>query len=219
MMARAVLARAPLVGVVVLLLAGCTAPTPAPAGVTDAEARAVAAQQQADLWSLSSYNDGVAFPDVAPVELVSPSTWASRQVTCLLAAGLPAREISGGFAVDGNGALSPADSSLAQATCLAQYPVDPRTQGYLSDEQALYLYDYSTERLVPCLRLFGIEGAPPPDRLAYVGRLRAGILWTPYLDVDGAPVQRTALEWSVINSRCPPLTDAAYRLFGPPVHG
>ena len=204
---------------VVLLLAGCTSPTPAPATVTDAEAKAVALEQQSELWSLSSYNEGVAFPNIAPVELVNPSTWASRQVTCLLAAGLPAREISGGFAVDGDGPLSPTDSSIAQATCLAQYPVDPRTQGYLSTEQALYLYDYFTERLAPCLRLFGVEGAPPPDRLAYVGRLRAGILWTPYLDANGRPIERTAGEWSLINSRCPPLTDAVYRPFGPPVHG
>lgn len=205
-------------GLLVLGLAGCSSPTPVPPGLSDAEASAVAFQQQADVWASGDRN-GVVFPSIAPVQLVTTSTWTSRQVTCLIAAGLQAREVSGGYVIDGYGSLSPVDGATAQAVCLAQYPVDPRTTGYLSDLQGLYMYDYFTQRLAPCLRLYGFDSGIAPDRMAYVGQLRAGIIWTPYNNVNGEPETRTAGEWAIINAHCPPLPAEPFTAYQPPVAG
>jgi hypothetical protein len=210
---------APVLAAGVLLLGGCAAPEPVPPGLTDAQADAVAAQTQADLWAASSYRGDVPFPNITPLKLVGTESWASIQVTCLLAAGLPAREVSGGYAVDGDGPLSRDDSALAQATCLAQYPVDPRENGYLSDAQGLYMYDYFTERLAPCLRLLGFDSGIAPDRYQYLGLLRAGIIWTPYNDTNAAPIRATTEQWAAINARCPPLPVDPFGAYQPPVAG
>ena len=91
----------------VLLVAGCATPTPIPQGASDAEAREVATQYVADYWRFLPREQRRVVPDIDIVAFTTTSNWASTQVSCLMAAGLPAREVNGGFAVDGNGALSP----------------------------------------------------------------------------------------------------------------
>ncbi len=211
---RAALALAAYAGAAsVLLLAGCATATPVPPGATDAEADRVVAQALVHYWS--SLGPGQANGRVVAkrIAFTTSENWASQQVSCLIAAGLDAREVSGGFAIDSNGALSNADGLDAQLTCLAQYPVDPRTQGFLSDAQVLYMYDYFTERLSPCLAGFGYHVPAPPRRSVYVQQLRNGLPWTPYVAVQGdAP-------WALINGKCPPLPADPYSDFQPPGAG
>ena len=202
----------------VLLIAGCATPTPIPPGASDAEAREVATQYVADYWKFLPHPQRRELPDIDIVAFTTTSSWASTQVSCLTAAGLPAREVNGGFAVDGNGALSPDESVDAQLTCMAQYPVDPRTRGYLSAEQLLYVYDYFVQRLAPCLRGLGYHVLPPPDRLAYVGTVRTGFSWSPYR-LDRGLLKATASRWELINAKCPPLPDYPFANFQPPGPG
>lgn len=194
----------------VLLLAGCATPTPVPPGATDEEADRLVAEQLVHYWS--SLGPGQANGRIVAerIAFTTAESWASQQVTCLVAAGLDAREVSGGFAIDSNNGLSNADGIDAQLTCLAQYPVDPRTQGFLSDAQALYMYDYFTQRLAPCLELLGYTIPAPPPRSVYVQALRQGAVWTPYGGVEGEP------DWKLTNARCPPLPADPFSDFQPP---
>lgn len=204
----------------VLLLAGCATPAPIPPGATDAEAERVVAEQLVHYWSAlglgQSQNGRVVATRIA---FTTADSWASQQVTCLVAAGLDAREVSGGFAIDSNGALSQADGIDAQLTCLAQYPVDPRVDGFLSDAQALYMYDYFTQRLAPCLELLGYDIPPAPDRNSYVHLLRVGVPWTPYEGADSGPIATTPEQWQVINAKCPALPSEPFSKFQPPELG
>ena len=191
----------------VLLLAGCATATPIPAGLTDDEAKAIVAQQ---LGGSRFDND---MPPVPVIAFTSPDNWASTQVTCLRAEGINVEEISGGYAVRGDDET--ADGvGRAQFTCDSQYPVDPRLQGYMSDAQADYVYDYLTERVAPCLELLGYPVVPSaPDHASFVNALPTA-LWTPYLAIKATPA-----EWATINAKCPPIPSDEFALFQPPVTG
>lgn len=203
----------------VLLLGGCATATPIPPGITDAEADVVVAKNLAAQWTGIYHGDASAMPAVERIAFSTPETWSSTQVSCLVAAGINASEVSGGFEVGGDGAMSDAQVRVAQFTCFSQYPVDPRSQGYLSPQQLLYAYDYFTHRLVPCLNLLGYSTSPPPDRLAYAGAVYAGIVWTPYANGAGPPLQANPEQWDVINAKCPPLPADPFAAFQPPVAG
>ena len=191
-------------GASVLLLAGCGTATPIPPGLTDDEAKAIVAQR---LGASRFDNDR---PPIDVVEFATMDSWSSMQVTGLRAAGINAEEISGGYAVRGDGDTSEYFEK-AQFTCDSQYPVDPRTQGYLSDAQADYAYDYLTERVTPCLELLGYPVVPSaPDHASFVNALPAA-LWTPYLSITATPA-----EWAAINAKCPPISTDEFALFQPP---
>lgn len=205
---------------VVLLLAGCAAPAPVPPGATDAEAEAVVTEQLTTYWSSLGLDQALGDrPTPQRIAFTTADSWASAQVTCLVAAGLDAREVSGGFAIDSDGALTRSEGIAAQLTCLAQYPVDPRVDGFLSDAQALYMYDYFTERLVPCLELLGYDVPPAPARSSYLHLLRVGIPWTPYERADSGPIATTPAEWEIIDAKCPALPTDPFSRFQPPEQG
>ena len=202
-----------------LLLAGCATPTPIPPGLTDAEADEVVAEQLAETWTAVNRGEARDMPAFERVSYTTPDTWSSAQVSCLVAAGIDASEVSGGYMVSSDGTVSNRQIADAQMVCLGQYPVDPRTQGYLSDSQLLYAYDYLTERVAPCLDLLGFPSSGPPDRPAFVGAVRAGQVWTPYSHGGATRLDATAAEWTVINGKCPPLPADPFAMFQPPVAG
>ena len=202
----------------VLLLAGCATATPIPPGLTDAEADEVVTEHLAETWTLINRGEYREMPTFERISFTDPDTWSSAQVSCLVAAGIDATEVSGGFSVRG-GDFSQSQIADAQITCLGEYPVDPRAQGYLSAPQLLYAYDYFTQRLAPCLHLLGYTTPLPPDRLAYAGQVRAGIVWTPYALGAGPPLEATPQQWAVINGKCPPLPVDPFVALQPPVAG
>lgn len=201
----------------VLLLAGCATATPIPPGITDAEAEEVVAENLAEQWTSIYHGQAGEMPRVERVAFTTPDTWSSAQVSCLVAAGIDAAEVSGGFSVSGDGSVPEDQIRNSQFTCLAEYPVDPRSLGYLSAPQALYAYDYFTQRLAPCLHLLGYRTPLAPDRLAYAGQLRAGIVWTPYALGAGPPLEATPEQWEIINAKCPPLPATPFASLQPPV--
>ena len=203
----------------VLLLAGCATPSPVPPGATDEEAERVVAEELVNYWSALGPGQANGRLVAERIAFTTRDSWASAQVSCLIAAGLDAREVSGGFAIDSNGELSNAEGLDAQLTCLGQYPVDPRTEGFLSDAQALYMYDYFTQRLVPCLELLGYAIPPAPARDSYVHLLRVGVPWTPYELADRAPLSTLGSDWKIINAKCPPLPADPFSDFQPPDFG
>jgi hypothetical protein len=201
-------------------LAGCTAVVVVPPDATDAEVNAYIGAQLGRYWRVTPANspgaDTVAdAPDVATVALTTPDTWSTVQTSCLRAAGLAAREISGGFTIDDSGELDAAAVSLAQWTCLRQYPVDPRLTGFLSDAQLLYMYDHFSARLAPCIATLGFDVPPSPPRDQYIRLVRDGEVWSPYFRADGEPVVDTPAQWALVNGRCPPLPDDPFGWYRP----
>jgi len=203
---------APTAAIVLLLLAGCSSVPPVPPAASDAEAEEEVTRQLDSYWD--ALDVPAPKPDVSTIGYTTRQNWASVQVTCLQASGLPAREVSGGFAIDGDGDLSRTASTVAQWTCLREYPVDPRTTGFLSIAQIRYMYDYFVDRLAPCLELQGLAVPPAPDRDAYVGTVRAGIQWNPYFDADGRALV-TPEELPALDAKCPPLPDDPFGSFRP----
>jgi hypothetical protein len=190
------------------------------ADATDADVDAYVAGQLDRYWkqilaSSSAADKLDAEPDVATVAFTTPDTWSTVQTSCLQAAGLQAREISGGFTIDDPGDLDATEVSLAQWTCLRQYPVDPRITGFLSDAQVLFMYDYFVSRLTPCIATLGFDVTPPPQRDQYLALVRAGSSWSPYIGADGEPIARSPGEWALVNGRCPPLPDDPFGPYRP----
>ena len=206
--------------IVVALVTGCTAAAVVPPNATDAEVDSYLDSRPDFLGPFIKPGrlvaDGrITIPDVPRVAFTTPDTWSTVQTSCLQAAGLQAREISGGFTIDDSGDLDTTAVSLAQWTCLRQYPVDPRLTGFLSEAQALYMYDYFTRWLAPCLASLGEDVPRPPRRDEYVELLRDGTAWNPYYRSNGAPVADSPAQWARVNSTCPALPDDPFRSYRP----
>lgn len=190
-----------------VLLTGCAAAADIPPGISRAEAEALVDSQLDSLWAGLQLPEGTVQPEVERVAWTTTDTWSSAQVGCLLGEGVAAREVSGGFAIDGPDTTA---TVISQWECLARYPVDPRGVGYLSDAQVLYMYDYFVDRLAPCLRLLGYDVGAPPPREEYLGSVREGVFWSPYTEAieDSADRQR-------IDTRCTPLPADPYAAYLP----
>lgn len=179
-----------------LLLAGCTQAPPPPAGLDPATVQAIINQQNADWWT-SMFPDAQQ-PVIDPIETTTVTTVDAAIQNCMLSA------IPGTFpaATGGNMYIDPAVSKRALFVCSLQYPLDlsdPVALGYLSQAQLLYLYDYYSERLVPCLTFIGFSFSERPSLRSYLSG-GAGY-WMPYYDMRPIP---TADQWSAIDLRCPP---------------
>ncbi len=85
--------------------------------------------------------------------------------------------------------------------CSVAYPVDPRSEGYLSKAQRGYAWDYWANRTVPCLLAHGYPVPGVPERDAFIARSLAGTSWNPYLLIA------EPASWANIDAECPPLED------------
>jgi hypothetical protein len=201
--------------VALLVLSGC-APTPTPPPpATDAQIEEEISRQLDASWDALGLPSIIPKPAVTTVELTTRAQWPYRQVNCVIAQGLPAHETSGNFTLDLDTTHTRAESLVIQWTCKRQFPVDPRTDGYLTEAQALYLYDYFVDRLAPCLELQGLDVPPAPARDSYVGAIRTGIAWNPYFAADGAPVVSSRADLTTLDLRCPPLAGQPYAWYRP----
>lgn len=197
----------------ILLLAGCAAaPAKPPPGLTDTELAALSRAQSDARWDALRLPSAYQEPEVTVVSYTTGDTWSITQVQCLNKAGLAAREVSGGFAVDAYRIGAPqGDTPFAVAiaiwTCQARFPRDVRLSGYLTDDQVLYMYDFFTKRLAPCLALQGYEVAQAPPRDSYLEMVRRGVYWNPYYSRTEHPHGSTQKQLDTPDLRCAPLPD------------
>jgi hypothetical protein len=163
--------RAASAGVIVLaalcvLLPGCTAEAPAPAGITAAQRKAATEADLKVRWEqVEPGNPTYLRPTVPIIRYVNYLDEGPVLATCMHKAGYPhvAWTLNGGI-VDTD--VKPVDRfpvEVAIYTCEAQYPSDPLELGYLSDAQQKYLYEYWSNQTVPCLRSHGaiVSDLPP----------------------------------------------------------
>lgn len=199
-----------------MLLAGCAATSHVPPGPTDAEVDAVTQRDLDEQWESFPFRGDVVRPEVDRVAFTTGDNWSSTMVSCLIDRGFDAHEVSGGFSVDGTRDEADPDATfVAMWVCRGEYPVDPRTTGYLSEAQALYMYDYFVERLSPCLRLLGYDVPPPPARDGYAESVRTGTFWNPYYSDVATPQVETLEDWALIDVKCAPLPDDPYAMYRP----
>jgi hypothetical protein len=195
-----------------LLLVGCTAAvTPRPP--TDGELIEFAMQQSDKRWQSFGLLADMPKPEVSQITFSTLDNWAPTITECLTVAGFETSTSGGGFSIVDD--ESEVEARVAMWTCMARYPLNPIETGYLSAEQALYMYDFYVNRLAPCLALMGYPSTPAPDREQYVGLLRSGAYWNPYV-VDWNQVRQTDREkWKRIDARCGHLPDDPYWRYHP----
>lgn len=204
----------------VTVLSGCAAGDPVPPGPTDAEINTVIDREMVQRWDALGLPATITRPNIARIELAKPTNWSYLQLACYQAAGLDARDVSGDFTVAGYlpgypAQVVPHGASIAIYTCQAQYPMDPRLVGYLTDAQVLYMYDYFRDRLAPCLELLGYPVPPAPPRGQYIDAVRLGLFWNPYYGDSSHPITESARDLQAIDLRCAPLPEDPYGSFHP----
>ncbi|MCU1579309.1 MAG: hypothetical protein JWP19_1513 [Rhodoglobus sp.] len=191
----------------VAVLAGCAPDSHPPAGLTQSQVDAIIAADNDARWSFF-FEDrpDVARPQVDRLGYVAPRDAEAFYKKCLTTAGVNPDYIYGFGAYDQDPAGQTA-TYLAYYTCVAQYPVNPISVGFLSQAQLGFVYDYFVGRLAPCLRSLGYQVAAPPSKRAFVGGSVNGSTWDPYAGVHPTPGPHS---WAFIDERCPPLPAETY---------
>jgi hypothetical protein len=150
---------------------------------------------------LEEYPDAT-LPEVEVEHYVTGDEWADVMAQCLRDAGWNVGTTSDeGLSTD-----VPADQSEAfridYYVCQVRYPFDPRRSLPLNDRQRVYLYEYDTHVLKPCLEAFGyIPVKKAPTLEAY---LQSGGEWNPYTDLT------SSAPWRDMARRCPPEPPGLY---------
>lgn len=183
-----------------LLLGGCTAANPVPAGYTTEEAAAIVDEQHAEWWH--QMFPGKPRPVIETVAVVSPGDSYGQTLECVLDANVPGlRVVDGGFSFASDDPAVVDAFHLALYTCALRYPVDisePGALGFYTDAQLEYLDDYYRERLAPCLRMLGYTVPNTATR----DDVQSSVGYVPYMVMTPQP--STEAEWALIDLRCPP---------------
>ncbi|KQW08183.1 hypothetical protein ASC66_04425 [Leifsonia sp. Root4] len=142
-------------------------------------------------------------PDVELVRLVSLQEWPEAVAQCLRDAGWNATSEDGGVGLVGVTEAQREPSALAQYTCEAQYPVDPKYLSQLTDSQLEYLYVYYTTTLRDCLIDAGYTPSDPPSREKFIESYYRTGAWSPYSEV---PVTAVA----DLDEKCPQVPEGLW---------
>jgi hypothetical protein len=193
-------------------LTGCAPGELRPPALPEMSQAELEAQAQIDLERARSFYLG-GFPDaevpvVERVRFISNSEWAETIAACLREEGFDVTT-----SPDGGMSSSPPEGqelpfALAQYTCNAKYPVNPRENVELNEDQIRYLYDYYTQVATPCLEELGFTDLPePPSRQSYISAYPSGPTWNIY---DTVADQADGDEWYEANEKCPQVPEGLY---------
>ena len=201
------LAHLALVGAATLLfLSGCATssdirPPDVPnISTADLEAQAALDLDRARSQYLGQFPD-VEVPVVQRVRFIALNGWADVMAECLRAAGFDATSTPDGGLQAGPPVGQEIPFGLAGYTCSAQYPIDPRENLPLNEDQIRYLYEYYVQVATPCLEALGFTNLPePPSQQSYIGSYPTGPSWDIYSTVAE---QADEEEWYEANAKCP----------------
>lgn len=195
-------ARAVLVLVGTLVLAGCAAPPP-PAGPTEAEIQDELARRSAQWWE--SFAPDEPMPVIEPVRVVedySEQWWEVRGcIADLELEGIESDPLRDYWVFTSDDPEVMRAFERAQWECAARFPVDPASPDHaftLSDERARWLWDYYSSRLIPCIQAHGFPLTYVPSRDEFLAQR----WWSPYFALSQTPV--TAREIAMLDAACPP---------------
>ena len=188
-----------------LLLAGCSTEIAKPIR-PDTSAAALATQATADreraLADLHREFPEAVVPAVETIRFVALSEWPESNASCLREEGYDAEA-----GIDGVATAAPPDQEepFAIATyacaCALKYPINPRENIELNEDQIRYIYDYATQIMTPCLKAEGYDVPPTPSRESFIATYLGGSPWNYYGLIAQATTSQD--EWEYINRKCP----------------
>lgn len=181
------------------LLTACSAPGSEPPAPSTSESSLSEVADAA--WAqVSARYPGAVRPEADLVRTVAPPEWATTIAECLNGEGFDAVAQP-----DGSVFFDTAEQGEAYAvalyTCKIRYPIDPKFQGPLNDEQLRRIYDYSKAVLTPCLESFGIAVPEPPSLEVFLEKHGSPDAWNIYGDVQNQVKSND--QWQEISAACP----------------
>lgn len=156
----------------VIMLSACSAapltPDDDPSELTiEQRLRAVADEQWNDV--LVQYEDAER-PPYAVVRMIDHDEWGEVIARCMNEAGFPSVKDSGdGGVLSGDLVISQGEAyAIAMYDCNARYPLDPKFNEPVTDEDLSLIYDYLVDTQMPCLEAHGYEVVEPPSRQQFI---------------------------------------------------
>ena len=184
-------------------LVGCVEPAPVPPPPTEEEIAAMR-EEQAQLW-WDSMSTGTTMPDLGVIEVLPNEEAATRQTECLDEAQIPGVTVYGPGEWSYNGALgndaTGSEAQIALWKCAQQYPAEGAFEWMLSQAQTAWLYDFFSERHIPCLRTLGMEVIGFPKRDDFIEDSDGYPAWLPFPEMM-RPTPPSS-DWMLISKRCP----------------
>lgn len=167
-------------------------------------------EQLATFWEEAKLNSGLE-GDAPPVDLireVAREEYMTVQIECLTQAGFPPTEVDRAAGVTWETPAEQVDAfALADYTCKAQYPEDPKYIQPYDEDQINIVYDWLIDETIPCYEDQGYIVNDIPSREAFTDQWFTTMgHWIPEDGVEG-PVP------SDIDTTCPrvPLAAELYR--------
>jgi hypothetical protein len=180
-----------------------------PAGITASQRQAATMDNLDARWSALTSGVGLERPRIAIVRYTNYLDVGPTVAACLNRDGYGVRWTARDGIVSQPLRLKDQfPYQRARFLCESQYPEDPAELGYLSQQQARYLYDYWESSLIPCLRSQGVtvaDIAPIADFRS--GDQLVGPALNPYSHVLSAP---KGMVVAMLYGRCPPFPAALY---------
>ena len=186
-----------------LVLGSCSTEIPKPIR-PDTSAAALATQATADreraLADLHREFPDAIVPEVETIRFVALTEWPEANASCLREEGYDAEA-----GIDGVATSAPPGQeepfAIANYVCALKYPIDPRSNIPLNDDQIRYIYDYVTQIMTPCVQAEGYDVPPAPSRESFIATYLAGSPWNCYGLI--AQATKSQDEWEYINRKCP----------------
>jgi hypothetical protein len=188
--------------VLALVLGSCSTEIAKPIR-PDTSAAALATQATADreraLADLHREFPDAIVPEVKTIRFVALTEWPESNAACLREEGFSAEAMDGGVST-----AAPPDQeepfAIANYVCALKYPVDPRWNIPLNEDQVRYIYDYVTQIMTPCVKAEGYDVPPAPSRESFISTYLTDSPWNYYGLIAQATSQE---EWEYINRKCP----------------
>lgn len=176
-----------------LLLGACSDSTTADGDVSD-ESRTLSAQEQSSVLAQElNISDP---PAVETVRFVKPEDRGPFVETCLAEQGYSATALAEvGIPVEQQQAYE-----LASYVCLTKYPIDAAYAREWSDVQIGIQYDWTVDRVIPCLAERGYTITEVPSREVFVATWSSNSFY-PFSQIPPESLSNEAVE--ELNRACP----------------
>lgn len=189
------------------LLAGCQASEsqeewPSGDPPSEDELQSIHEQFLDDAWrQVTTFFPDAQRPEVTTVRFISVHEWAQVKSDCLRELGFETQAMpDGGVSFAAIPAEQQESLQIASYQCEASYPIHPRLQLPLTDDEIDHLYRYLTVDLTTCLTAQGQRVPAAPSLEAYRSGTRSGQLqWSPYDEV----ITSSHEEWLDLQETCP----------------
>jgi hypothetical protein len=190
-----------------IALTACTGPSQVDSTEPTPEIGAEASDQA---WGLvASKHPGAERPDVEVIRVAQMDERPQLLATCMNEAGFPDVTVSAdGGVMSGEVSAEQSEAyDVAFYVCQTQYPLDPKYNEPLTDDQLSLLYEYYTGELSECLHGLGYTFSDPPSKQSFIDSYTTAP-WGPWYE----SVQQVTsdAEYDTLVRTCPQLPTNLY---------